>query len=102
MNIIGNKFEVDFGMAKAVLHIKSETSLTFTIIESKDGKAGITETVTIEMTELRPQLFMVTWKEKNGNTVTQVQDYEEGIIHSNWTSPTGEFTHARGTLKPVK
>jgi hypothetical protein len=101
MNIIGNKFEVDFGMAKAILYIGSETSLTFTITELKDGKADITETVTTEMTELRPQLFMVTWKEKNGNTITQVQDYEKGIIYSNWTSPAGEFTHAKGMLKPV-
>ncbi|WP_183575628.1 MoaF-related domain-containing protein [Mucilaginibacter sp. X5P1] len=101
MDIIGNKFSVDFGMAKATLYIESGTSLTFTITEKGGNQEGTTETVATEMTELRPQLFMVTWKEKNGNTITQVQDYENGIIYSNWTSPAGEFTHAKGTLKRI-
>ena len=101
MNIIGNKFSVDFGMAKAILHMTSETSLMFTITEKGGNKEDIIETVATEMTELRPQLYMVTWQEKNGNTITQVQDYENGIVYSIWTSPTGEFTHEKGTLMPV-
>ena len=36
MDIIGNKYLVDFGMAQAILHFQSETSLGFTIIE-KEG-----------------------------------------------------------------
>ncbi len=47
---IGNSFLVNFGMAKAILHIESETSLTFTITE-KDGKeVHAVETVKTEMT----------------------------------------------------
>jgi len=101
MSIIGKKFLVDFGMAKATWHIQSQTSLTFTITQ-KDGEAvNITETVAMELTELRPQLFMATWQEQNDNTVTQVQDYENGIVYSNWTLPTGEFKHVKGTITPV-
>ena len=37
MNIIGNKFLVDFKMAKAILAVQSETELMFTITE-QDGK----------------------------------------------------------------
>ena len=62
---------------------------------------NIIETVAISLTELRPQLFMATWKEQNGNTISQVQDYENGIVYSNWTSPGGEFTNRKGTLKQV-
>jgi len=88
-------------MAKAILKLESETSLTFTIMQ-KDGKdVDINETVAIKLTELRPQLFMATWKEKNGNTITQVQDYENGIVYANWTLPTGEFINRKGTLNPV-
>jgi len=101
MNIPGNKYLADFGMAKAILKLESETSLTFTIMQ-KDGKdVDINETVAIKLTELRPQLFMATWKEKNGNTITQVQDYENGIVYANWTLPTGEFINRKGTLNPV-
>ncbi len=102
MEIIGNKFIVDFGMAKSTLHFKTETSLQFQIIE-KDGKpADETETVKIKLTELRPNLFMATWKEKNGNTITQVQDHENEIIYSNWTLPNGKFNNVKGTIKPIE
>jgi hypothetical protein len=101
MHIIGHSFLVDFGMAKAILRIDSETSLTFTITEKDGAPVHEVETVTTEMTELRPQLYMLTWKEKNGNTITQVQDYDNGIIYSHWTTPSGAFIHAKGTLKKV-
>jgi hypothetical protein len=101
MNIIGNKFLVDFGMAKAILHFQSETTLTFTIIEKDGNEENETETVAIKMTELRPQLYLLTWKEKNGNTVTQVQDYENETVYSNWTLPGGEFNNVKGTIKRV-
>lgn len=102
MPIIGNSFSVDFGMAKAILKIDSETSLTFTIIEKNGQEVHEVETVKTEMIQLRPQLYMLTWKEKNGNTMTQIQDYDNGIIYSNWTTPGGEFIHAKGTLKPAQ
>jgi hypothetical protein len=101
MKIIGNKFAVDFGMAKAILHMQSETSLTFTTTEKNGKEAHETETVKIQMTELRTQLYLVTWKEKNGNTITQIQDYENEMIYSNWTTLRGEFTHAKGTLQQI-
>jgi hypothetical protein len=100
MSITGKKYQLDFGMANAVLHIESETQLTFTITQKGGEAVNITETVAIRLTELRPQLYMITWKELSGTTVSQVHDYERGIIYSNWTSPDGEFSHARGTLLP--
>lgn len=101
MKIIGNEFLADFGMAKARLHIQSETSLTFTITEQNGNEVNISETVEIKMTEIRPQLFLVTWKEGSGKTITQVQDYEKEIIYSNWTLPDEEFINKIGTLKQV-
>lgn len=98
MSITGNKYQLDFGMAKAILHIESDTQLTFTITEKGGEKVDIVETVAIQLTELRPQLYMITWQEQSGTTVSQVHDYEKGIIYSNWTSPQGEFSHAKGTI----
>ncbi|MBP6127737.1 hypothetical protein [Flavobacterium sp.] len=99
MNIIGNKFKIDLGMAKATLDIHSDTSLTFTIIEQNGNVVNISETVETNMVELRPQLFQVTWKEENGKTITQVQDYENEIVFSNVTLPNGQFINLKGTLK---
>jgi len=98
MSITGKKYQLDFGMARAILHIESETRLTFTITEKGGEKVNIVETVAILLTELRPQLYMVTWQEQSGTTVSQVHDYENGVIYSNWTSSGGEFSHAKGTI----
>jgi len=53
------------------------------------------------MTELRPRLFLITWQEASGTTVTQVHDYENEAVYSNWTSADGEFTNLKGTLNPA-
>jgi len=98
MSITGKKYHVDFGMAKAILHIENKTQLTFTITEKGGEKTDVVETVAIQLTELRPQLYMVTWQEQSGTTVSQVHDYENGVIYSNWTSAGGEFSHAKGTI----
>jgi hypothetical protein len=101
MNIAGKKFEVDFGMAKAILNLESETQLTFTITEKGGEQVNVVETVQTKMTELRPQLYLITWREASGTTVTQVHDHENETIYSNWTSPDGEFNNLKGTLKKV-
>ncbi len=101
MSITGNKYLVDFGMAKAILHIDNETSLTFTITEKEGSAVNTSETVDIKLTELRPELYLLTWQEKSGTTVTQVHDYENGIVYSNWTSTDGVFTNITGTIKQI-
>ncbi|MCW3121539.1 MAG: hypothetical protein JWQ38_1031 [Flavipsychrobacter sp.] len=99
MDLTGNKYFVDFGMAKAILHIWSESRLSFTIIEKDDKQDNTTETVAVTITELRPALYLLTWKESNGNTVTQVQDHENELIYSNWTLPDGTFNNVTGSIK---
>ncbi|HVW96336.1 MAG TPA: hypothetical protein VHA56_10260 [Mucilaginibacter sp.] len=101
MEIIGNKFSVQFGTAKAILHFQSETSMTFTITEKSGAAVDITEKVSIQLTELRPGLYMVSWQEASGTTVTQVQDHDNGMVYSNWTSPGGEFNSRKGTVKQL-
>lgn len=100
MDITGKKFEVDFG-AKAILHIESETVLTFYITEKEGKTVDESETVQITITQIRPKIFMLNWKEKNGNTVTQIQDHKKQVVYMNWTWPDGNFVHAQGTIKPV-
>ncbi len=101
MSITGNKYLVDFGMARATLHIDNETSLTFTITEKEGSAVNTSETVDIKLTELRPELYLLTWQEKSGTTVTQVHDYENNVVYSNWTSTDGVFTNITGTIKQI-
>jgi len=40
----------------------------------------------------------VSWQEKDGATVTQVQDHDRGLIHSHATLPDGRFLRMTGTF----
>ena len=99
LKVIGEEIMVDFKMAKAILQFQTETSLKFTIIEKEGKNVNETETVDVILKEIRPNLFLLTWTELNGSTVTQIQDYEKGMVYSNWTLPGGEFKNMEGSLK---
>lgn len=89
-------------MAKAILEVKNSTSLAFTIIEKNGKETKETEIVEIKLNQLRPRLFLLTWKEKNGNTVTQVQDHKNKKAFMNWTQPDGQFINAEAEIKSFK
>ena len=101
VKIIGEKFRVDFAVAKAILHFQSETSMQFTITEKEGRPYQETETVEIKLSEIRPNLYIATWKERNRNTVTQIQDFNTGTVFSNWTLPNGEFINIKGSILSV-
>jgi len=99
MELTGKAVAVDFGMAKATLHFDSETSLQFRITEKDGQQTDIRETVQPSIRQLRPELFLLSWKEESGTIVTQVHDYEQGKIHSVWSKPGGVHSQVTGTLK---
>jgi ketosteroid isomerase-like protein len=98
---IGEKFLFDFGMNKAIIHFLSTDAMQFTIIEKAGTSYEESEKVEIKLTTIRPNVYLATWKEKNGNTITQVQDFLNNIVYSNWTLPSGEFINVNGTIRAV-
>ncbi|CAG9933315.1 protein of unknown function [Candidatus Nitrotoga arctica] len=57
----------------------------------------------ISMTEIRPNVYMVTWIEPaTGNTVTHVEDFEKNIAYTNITDLASKgFWRLKGEIKPV-
>jgi len=97
----GNKYLVDFGVFVVELFFENEATLTYTGIR-RDGSRGSSETVAIQTTYLRDDLFMVTWQESDRTTVVHVEDYEQFIIHTNITNPDQSFAKFRGTFKQIR
>ena len=101
-NLTGKRFLADLGAFKSELFFESEDTLVFSI---KDGggpaELGHTEKVKITITEVRPQVYMIAWKEATGATVTHVEDHENGILYSNATLPDGNFYTMQGKISPV-
>ncbi len=96
IEIIGKKFKADFGEYAFELHFESETQLTWRALA--DSGFGDSETVQITRTEIRPNLYMVYWKEKSGARVTHVQDFENNTVYTNIAGGGHDFLNLKGAL----
>lgn len=102
-DLTGKIFLADLGTFKSELYFESDDSLIFKIAEGGGPAAiGHTEKVQIAITEVRPQVYMVAWKEATGATVTHIEDHENGILYSNATLPDGSFYTMQGTITLLK
>lgn len=97
---VGHVYEANFGGWVHHLHFKSETVMTLTIAEGPFK--GTTETVQITVTPIRPGVFLTSWQELDKTTVVHLEDYENGIVHTNVTQRNGAFIRCSGTLKQVQ
>ena len=96
----GHVYEANFGSWVHHLHFESETVMTITNVG--DPFEGTSEIVQIVVTPIRPGIFMICWQEANRTTVVHVEDFENGIVHTNITERGGAFIRRSGTLKQVR
>jgi hypothetical protein len=54
-------------------------------------------TETYAHTPIRPGVFMVSWQEADGITVTHVEDFENDLVHAAITLPDHTFLTLKGT-----
>jgi hypothetical protein len=99
IQIIGNKFKVDFGEYVFELNFETETQMTYEPLGS--DALGKAEMVEITRTQIRTNVFMVYWKEKSNTTVTHIQDFENELVYTNITTPDNSFLNMKGTLTPI-
>jgi hypothetical protein len=102
--IIGRQFDFVFGDdAIYRLHFLDAQHLDVTVIADPSYAKGTLNHFEIAMTEVRPDVYMVTWVEpKTGNTVTHIEDYERGIAYTSITDlASKQFWRLKGTIRPV-
>lgn len=92
---VGLEMVVSYPNFQVSLRLLSVTQLSFEIM---DGPFARTETVGIRVVPLGNGLFAVSWQEKDGATVVNVQDFDRGLVHSFATLPGGEFLRMSGTI----
>jgi|GEM_PF-218108 len=92
---VGLELDVSYPAFQVSLTLLSVTQLQF---EIKEGPFARTEIVDIQVIPLGDSLFAVSWQEKDGATVTNVQDYDRGLVHSFATLPDGRFLRMTGTF----
>ncbi|MEJ1117217.1 nuclear transport factor 2 family protein [Phyllobacterium sp. CCNWLW109] len=92
---VGLEFDVSYPNFTATLSLLSTTQLKF---EIKGGPLAHMEVVDIHVVPLGNSMFAVSWQEKDGATVTNVQDYDRGRIHSHATLANGQFLRMTGSI----
>lgn len=98
--LTGNRYAMDVDVLKTELYFESDESMVFTIIDGGSlAKDGYSERVETTIVEIRPEVYMVAWKEASGATVTHLEDHEKGIIYSNTTLANGDFYTLKGTIR---
>ena len=89
------EIDVSYPNFQVSLTLLSVTQLRF---EIKEGPFARTDIVDIQVVPLGNSIFAVSWQEKDGATVTNVQDYDRGLIYSYATLPGGQFLRMTGTF----
>ncbi len=102
-SIFGKVFEAVFKdkTFRLLYEDKGEGTATLKLTEIRGPNAGNTLLLNARIVELRPKLFMVTWQEPNEETVTEIEDYENGFLYANITSPKRRFFTLRAELKEI-
>jgi predicted SnoaL-like aldol condensation-catalyzing enzyme len=96
---VGLEMDVTYPNFKVSLTLLSVDQLRF---EIKEGPFARTETVDIQIVPLGNSIFAVSWQEKDGATVTNVQDYDRDLVYSFATLPDGQFLRMTGALAVTK
>ena len=101
LNPVGKKFRFDLGDLRVNYSFDSADKASF-VVENGAGLApdGHTETVAIELTEIRPGVYLNSWVEASGATVSHLEDFETGTVHSN-VSIDGQIHRFRGRITPL-
>jgi len=91
----GLELDVTYPNFRVRLTLLSAAQLKF---EIKDGHFARPETVDIHVVPLGYGIFVVSWQEKDGATVVNVQDYDRGLIHAFATLLSGRLLRMIGTV----
>jgi predicted SnoaL-like aldol condensation-catalyzing enzyme len=96
---VGQQMDVTYPAFSVSLTLISTTKLLF---EIREGPFARTEEVGIQVVPLDNGIFAVSWQEKDGATVTNVQDFDRGVVHSFATLPSGEFIRMSGPIRIIR
>ncbi|CDZ61823.1 nuclear transport factor 2 family protein [Neorhizobium galegae] len=98
--LVGRTFKFELGALSVRYTFNSLTEATFLVLSGAGMvEDGYVETVQIDAREVRPNVFVNSWREASGATVSHLEDFENGILLSNVTLPDGRLVRLAGTIK---
>lgn len=99
--LVGKTFAVDLGALQVKLTYETDTRMTFVVASGGEMTSdGHTETVDVEIVEVRPHAYLVSWREAGGATVVHFEDLTASTLHSIVTLD-GQLYRLAGTFKEI-
>ena len=96
---LGHTYTAQFGDLAYHLNFDVDgKTMTFSSVGDAAPVAEAVVTVTYTATEVADKVFMVTWSEPDGSTVTHVEDFNQDIVYTNITLPDNQFLNYKGTF----
>jgi hypothetical protein len=96
--LAGRAFDVDLGPFVPRLSFLGEGKMR---LQAQIGPTTVDEIVPVDVTDIRPDVFLVTWKESSGNYIVQLQDHQNGVVHNRARLADGNLFEVEGTIRPV-
>lgn len=85
--LAGKAYLCDWEPYKVRFEFLSETQLKWTYLKAPPKEIGMNETVTLDRHDIRPNLVLMAWSQKDGTEVVDVLDLEKLEIHINFFDP---------------
>ncbi|WP_381791459.1 hypothetical protein [Streptomyces niveus] len=84
--LVGKSYKFDLGPLKVRFTFDSQSQGTF-VVEEGGGLSpdGHTETVKLSLKKIRDGVYLNSWTEAGGATVTHVEDFAHSTLYSNVT-----------------
>ncbi|MFI8527264.1 MoaF-related domain-containing protein [Promicromonospora sukumoe] len=97
--MVGKTYNFEMGQLKVRFTFDSESQGSF-VVEEGGGLApnGHAETVALDLKEIRDGVYLNSWTEASGATVTHVEDFANATLYSNVTVD-GVLYNLVGTIK---
>jgi hypothetical protein len=105
ISILGKRYDFVFSKdAIYRLHFIDEKHLDVTVIADPSYKPGTVNHFESAITEIRPDVYIITWIEPaTGNTVTHIDNFVKNIAYTNITDLASKaFWRMKGEIRPVK
>lgn len=96
--LAGRAFDVDLGPFVPRLTFLADSKMR---LQAQIGPATVDEIVAVDIRNVRPDIFLVTWTESSGNYVVQLHDHQNGVVHNRARLADGNVFEVEGKLRPA-
>ena len=98
MEHVGKAYFFDYG--ELVIRVRYLSDRRLAWEQVKGPEVGLRAEEEYGSAAIRPKVYFLWWQEKDTSVVSQVVDFENGVVHTTWTSPDKKLAAFQGTLRP--